>query len=499
MKCKGCHLMAVLLLGMVACEKPPVINIIIPEEKQSSPVSDFNYTIATADSILNNTEDLVGNTEFDEHEVVITFTGSTVSVNNPHNSDGVSVQKNNNMVECRSTAEKRIAYRISGSGSGQIKIFSDQKVKLTLDHLNLSNANGPAISLQGEKRQFIVLDGDNVLSGCGTNEETDQEQAKGAFFSEGKIIVSGDGSLTIHTTGKHGLVSDEYIRIQSGNLRVFANESTKCKDGVHGKKGFAMDGGTLYIESYDEGIQAGTENTHGFCYIAGGEISISAKTGDGIQSTGDLSIFGGSLSVTSLKNEGIEGKRDILIEDGSIEITANDDGINAGRLITINGGRIYAQAFKNDAIDSNGDFVINGGIIVAIAGPTPETALDADQGTLQINGGTVVGIGDRSFMFVYPTPESLQLSIWSDVASGTSYNIQNESNEDALNFEIPPTTYYPRILISSPLFIEGENTLNQGVGFSGGENWHGLHLGATHSEATTSRTVKAEYGKLKAK
>ena len=178
-------------------------------------------------------------------------------------------------------------------------------------------------------------------------------------------------------------------------------------------------------------------------------------------------------------------------------MTAKDDAVNVGLLLTINGGRVYACSSDNDALDSNHDFIINGGIVVGIASHTPETALDADGGSLIINGGTVLGIGDNSFMFVYPSLSSRQYSTEMLLDNETSYNIGNDTYPEAMNFDIPATTYTTRILVSSPYLTEGDQRVQKDVSLEGGEVWHGLHLGATHSGGKYWRDVTAFLGKLK--
>ena len=484
-----CFCLLAVLTSITACKKQEIATGGDNTSTQSA-----TEAISTASDIINNDEDFVENTTFSDQVITIVYDGSSATVTNPWEGNGVEISNTNGNIVCTATADERIEYRISGSGTGSVKIYTEKKVKLSLNNLTLSNSNGPAINLQGKKRQFIVLIGTNTLTGKGYDTADGEEQTKAALFGEGQLIFSGDGSLTVTTTGKHGIASDDYVRICNGDISINASASSACADGIHTNDGFIMDGGTLGITAYDEAIQAGDDDDAGYCYVVGGEIEVTANNGDGIKSYGPMIIYNSTVQVTAQKNEGLESKTQILINGGQLEITAYDDGINAASLLTINGGWVYAQSANNDAIDSNGDIIINGGVIVAVGSRDPETAFDVDEGTLTITSGTLLGVSSNNNMFVCPSTSSTQYSVWTTATAGTTYNLANSTYTDAMNFQLPSTSYSPKILISSPNITSGSNTLTSGVSIAGGTNWHGLYIGATHSGAGSSSTVSASLG-----
>ncbi|MBQ8056485.1 MAG: carbohydrate-binding domain-containing protein [Paludibacteraceae bacterium] len=471
-------------------------------ERNSEPTISVDSTTTTIKSIddvtdtIKNDEDLVENTTFSTDVISITYNGSSATITNPWEGKGVEISNDNGTIVCTSTADERIEYIISGNGTGSLKIYSEKKLKLSLNDLTLSNANGPAINLQGKKRQFVVLSGTNTLTGKGYDTADGDEQAKATIFSEGQIIISGSGSLNITSNGKHGIASDDYVRICNGDIVINATNSSACGDGINCNDGFIMDDGTLSINAYDEGIQSGDDDDAGYCYITGGTLHITVQNGDGIKSYGNTLIHDGNISITATgsNSEGLESKAQILIEGGQVEIESYDDGINASTLLTINGGWVYAKSNNNDAIDSNGDISISGGVIVAIGSRDPETAFDIDEGTLSITGGTILSISPNNNMFVYPSTTSTQYSIWTTVNKSTTYNISNSTNDEAINFETPSVNYTPKVLVSSPLMTSGNNTLTSGVTLSGGTNWHGLYIGATHNGGSSSTTINAQLG-----
>ena len=480
---------ACISLGLCACKRNNT-------EPSGTTTTAAITSIEDVADIVNNDEDRVENTTFSTSVITISYDGNTATFVNPWEGSGVEISNEGGNVVCTSTADERIEYIVSGSGTGSLKIYSDKNLKLTLSDLTISNARGPAVNLQGKKRQFIVLNGSNILTGKGYDTADGEEQAKAALFGEGQLILSGEGSLSVTTTAKHGIASDDYVRIFGGNVTVNATGSSACADGIHCNDGFIMDGGSLTINAYDEGILSGDDDDAGYCYLLGGTLSVTAQNGDGIKSYGNTLIHDGKISINALgsQSEGLESKAQILLEGGQLEVEAYDDGINAATLLTIKGGWIYVKSANNDAIDSNGDIAISGGVIVSIGSRDPETAFDIDEGSLTITGGTILGISPNNNMFVCPSTTSTQYSVWTTVSKSTVYNLSNSSESDAMNFEIPALSYSPKILVSSPLITSGTNTLTPGVTLSGGTNWHGLHIDATHTGGSSGTSVSAQLG-----
>lgn len=327
------------------------------------------------------------------HEVTIVYSGSSATVTT--NTDSVTYSVSGGDVTITSTA-KNVSYSASGSGSGSLKIYSDYRYKLTLNSLTLTSSGKPVINNQGKKSLFLNLSGTSVLSDAsGYATESNSEDQKGAIFSEGQLIILGDGKLTVSGKNKHAVASDDFILMQSGTVVV----TSAPTDGFHSNDAFQMDGGSLTITSTDEGIAV----DEGTVLINGGAITIttSGTTAKGIKSEGNLSITGGTVVVHATHgsgdsgSEGIESKAGITISGGDIFVESYDDGINAANGdITISGGYVYSHAANNDGIDANGDFTVKGGVIVAIGASGAERALDAlEQKTLTIQGGVLFTIG----------------------------------------------------------------------------------------------------------
>ena len=379
------------------------------EEVESGSTAASNETFTGDDS-----SDFVENETWSS-TVNIVWNGTDVTVTG--SADGVSVNNTNGYVTITSTV-KNIEYVVSGSGTGQLSIYSDYKFKLSFEGLTLACSDGPAINNQCHKTCYAVLGGTNTLSD-GSSYASSSEDRKAAFFSEGQICFSGSGSLSVTGNYKHALASDDYIRLCSGTGTI--DLTAKVSDGLHTNDGVIINDGTLTINAVGEGIQCDTSSV----VISGGTIDITSTTDKGILAYANIDISGGTTTITSkykcIKTEsnltisggtitavatgsssssgtpeGIEAKGTIAISGGQVYAQANDDAINAGGDLTISGGYVMAYSTGNDGIDANGNCYIQGGLVYAIGASSPEVAIDAnseEQKQLYMQGGTLVAIG----------------------------------------------------------------------------------------------------------
>jgi len=146
---------------------------------------------ASAVSIINNTDDFIENSTF-QTIVSIVYSGNSATVTNPLDGQGVTIANENGYITITSSV-KGVEYSISGTGLGNVKIYSDYKIKISLNNLSLTNTSGSALNIQTGKRAFIVLSGSNNLTGCGVDTATGAEDEKATLFSEGQIIFYGSG------------------------------------------------------------------------------------------------------------------------------------------------------------------------------------------------------------------------------------------------------------------------------------------------------------------
>ena len=413
----------------------------------------------------------------------IVWNGTDVTVTG--SADGVSVNNTNGYVTITSTV-KNIEYIVSGSGTGQLSIYSDYKFKLSFEGLTLACSDGPAINNQSSKTCYAVLGGKNTLSD-GSSYASSSEDRKAAFFSEGQICVSGSGSLNVTGNYKHALASDDYIRLCSGTGTI--DLTAKVSDGLHANDGIIINDGTLTINAVGEGIQCDTSSV----VISGGTIDITSTTDKGILAYANIDISGGTVNISSkykcIKTtsnlvisggtitaiatgtssssgtpEGIEAKGTITISGGKVYAQANDDAINAGGDLTISGGYVMAYSTGNDGIDANGNCYIKGGVVYAIGANSPEVAIDAnseEQKQLYVEGGTLVAIGGLE------SGASLTQTCYSasSLSKGTWYALYNGSDA-ALVFKTPSSLSASTMVVST----SGTTSLKSAVTTSGGSS-----------------------------
>ena len=430
---------AVLAAGMVAagCEKE---NIFDQEDKTSvAPEADPVYDAA------EDPEDQISATSFDR-TITITFSDGGAAVEGDENK---IVSVDGNAVTSNNTTTEKVKYILRGSTSnGFFKLYSDKKQAIVLDGVSITNLGGAAINNQSHKRCYVVVSGTNFLADGATYNTPAAEDEKAAFFSEGQLLFSGDGTLEVSATGKSGIASDDYIHIMGTptlNVTSSAGHGIRGKDALtvdggdilvkvsaNMKKGMTSDslvvfnggktvinvtGGTAFDDEDQEYKASAGVKADGNVVFAGGELTItnSGQGGKGISGDGNGYFQGGKVHVTvtgtnygsssssgggrpratdttdtSTNAKGIKMDGDIYISGGDLYVTAaNHEAVEAKGLLYITGGTVYAQS-KDDAINSAGDMVIKGGHVCAYS--TGNDGLDAN-GNLYMEGGVVYAIG----------------------------------------------------------------------------------------------------------
>ena len=380
-------------------------------------------------------EDIVANTTFDRR-VKVTYASSGATVTG---ADGLSVNVSGNDVTITNGTDEKVIYELSGTASdGFFKLYSGKKQALLLNGLSLTNKSGAAINNQSHKRTFVIVEGTNTLADGSsyTNTPSDEDE-KAAFFSEGQLIFSGSGTLTVTASGKAGITSDDYVRFMSSptvkvtssaghgvrgkEAVIVSNGTVEAQVSADMKKGFSSDslvrfsGGATTIKmtgsaGYDSedkdytGV-AGVRADQRF-EMTGGSLKVtsSGKGGKGISCDGDGLFSGGTITITTsganysyssdtIYSKGIRCEGTIHWTGTTARVTSYySEGIEAKGVITISGGEIYSYA-KDDAINAASTLTISGGQIYAQG--TGNDAIDAN-GNFYVKGGLVIAIGAAS-------------------------------------------------------------------------------------------------------
>ena len=417
--------------------------------------SSSSSSSSASDYVMDDEGDNISLVSFDR-TISVTFSASGATVTGDANGI-VKVSGNDVTVDNSATGEK-VLYKLSGTASdGFFKLYSANKQALQLDGLSLTNKNGAAINVQSSKRTFVVVNGTNQLAdGSSYSDTPSDEDEKAAFFSEGQLVFSGSGSLTVTATGKAGITSDDYVRFLSSptvTVKSTAGHGVRGKDAVvvtdgtlgitvsaAGKKGISSDGpvqidggkttitvsgGVDTSDSSDLSGSAGIK-ADGIFTINDGVLTVtnSGQGGKGISSDLQGYFNGGTVKVTvsgsnygssssgmggpggwggwgssssssdnSVAAKGIKFDGNLVFAGGTVSVTAKShEAIESKGTIEVKGGRIFAQS-SDDAINAASHLTISDGYVCAYS--TGNDGLDSN-GNMYIKGGVIYAIGKGS-------------------------------------------------------------------------------------------------------
>ena len=385
--------------------------------------NDETYTFDTAPVIENGRtlvpvraiSDLLGlNAEWDE--------GSrTVKITTPADEEDNSWEKNTGTIDLDSMSVTGDGVSVSGKvitiasggdftvtgecADGQIVIDTDDKAKLRLSGMSLTNTDGAAIYIKNADKAYITVskDSENSVSD-GAEYTSGDENEKAAITSRDNLEIKGNGSLTVNGSYNNGIDCSDSLDIENGNIKVNA-----VNDGINVNDTLAVSGGTLTVNAKGDGMQAGeivdimggevnitttgevassasetrdfgrfTQNTtptettqtdtasdasskgikaDWLVDISGGTLDLTT-TDHAIHCTSDMEISGGDITISS-DNKGISAHENLTFDGGKVNITKSTEGIETKTVMTINDGDISVTA-SDDGINAGGGNTFGG-------------------------------------------------------------------------------------------------------------------------------------------
>lgn len=480
------------------------------------------YAVSVGDTASSyNANDIVENNTFD-YIININFTAQTAQLSGGSNIDysstpampldlgatNVTVTTSALGVTLNSTVANKVRYNLTGTLSGTFTVKSSSEYELYLNGVNVTATAGPAFNLNSSQKVFIVsaTGTTNSLTDSATRDAS--LTMKASLYGKGTMIFSGEGTTSVTGSYKHGIFSNDYIRVRGGTLNV----AVSAKDAVRSVNAFIFDDGNLTInatgtttDDESKGIKVeGVEVTgvgQGYIVINGGYITITSAgkaitagwdidedstTSDTTDDPNpDVTINSGVINITttvvpydnssgSCSPEGIEAKSDLRVNNGYMIINSTDDGFNARDSITINNGYIYLKSTYADASDSNGSTTIAGGVIVAIGqSGALESSFDSD-GSFTINGGIFVGIAANTKQ---PSSAAQNTVVLGGLTAGTTMALW-ANGTTAFVYTIPQS--YETMIISSPAITTGTTyTIYTGGTGYGNDIFQGLYVGGS--------------------
>lgn len=344
--------------------------------------------------------------------IIIMFNESKVTCNSTLADVTYTITDNTHIVI--NSTRKNVGYLVRGTCSnGSVKIYSTYKFQLTLNNLTLTNPTGPAINIQSSKSVYFTVSNNttNTLRDGATyatapnNAAGEPEDQKGTIFSEGQLIFNGNGTLNVTSLGGHGICSDDYIRIRSGNINV-----TALKDGFNTNDMFRVGrtsgaSPTITVKADGNGIDCGK----GEVIIEAGKMSLDTGneaikveyTGTNTAVTPNATIKGGYLWARTSNEKSAIIKTDgtFTQSGGNIQGETKGNGskiVNSKGCITIDGGKLTGISYGTLSSDtttaggfkSDGDIIINKGTIAIDSRGEGSKGFNCN-GKLVVNGGDI--------------------------------------------------------------------------------------------------------------
>ncbi|MDE7386174.1 MAG: carbohydrate-binding domain-containing protein [Muribaculaceae bacterium] len=262
----------------------------------------------------------------------------------------------------------------------------------------------------------------------------------GVFRSDGgKITIATTGGMLVYSNGSlnhnytasadrinsdyksssKGIKADSGVIINDGEIHI--TTATNNAEGIESKKELDINGGTIFVKAYDDGI-----NSSGDFRVSGGDLTVISIVGDGLDSNGNLTISGGY--VRTMGSGGMEMGLDAATESGCAVY------ITGGTLMAFGGSNTYptksgsTQAFvyTTGSIKADTEVSVKSGseILATFTVPTEYSSSTSRAGTLygpgNGPGGGGWGPGGNS------GSGSLMISCPS-LTSGKSYTIVNDA------------------------------------------------------------------------
>ena len=314
--------------------------------------------------------------------------------------DGISVS--DNVI----TISKGGDFEVTGTlDDGQIVIDTEEKVKLRLSGMSLTNKNGSAVYVKNADKAYITLtdntkntltDGENYTSG--------DENEKGCITSRDNFEIKGSGSLTVNGNYNHGIFSSNSIEIGNGNITVNAKN-----DGIHANDTLAISGGTVNVTAEGDGLQA-----EEILDISDGEVNVTTTGEVKASTSNDFGGRGEMKDSSQMTDDEIKSMREQMnnnqftqteesddsddtsskgikadwmldISGGEVTVNSTDHAIHCASDINITGGTLNLSSESKKGISGHGDVTIDDGDITI----TKSTEGIESKKTLTINGGDI--------------------------------------------------------------------------------------------------------------
>ncbi len=325
---------------------------------------------------------------------------------------GTVLEAPSNVTISGTTATVTLPGELSVSGTcseGQLAVnvnkttYADGLVVLNLEGLTLSNSTMAPIYIEaiGDEVELVSKSGsvNTISDGTShtdtyTDSEGNVETVNGAIFSRDDLKLKGKGTLIVNGNTEDGIVCKNDLKLWNGTITVNAAD-----DGIRGNDSVRIgdpddtDYRTLSVtvntnnSTYGgDGIKANsTDSDKGYITINGGTVNINSYS-DGIQAEQTFTMNGGDLEITTYQGSDYTDSSSGNMPGGSWGGGMGNE--NNANSIDISAKGIKVVGLYDDAgttWQSGGDLIINGGTITM---DTSDDCLHCG-GSMTLLGGTM--------------------------------------------------------------------------------------------------------------
>lgn len=272
-------------------------------------------------------------------EITLTGDGASISGNGAYVYDG-------NVV-----ISEAGRYVFSGNledGSIVVDAHDSSKVWILLDGVSINCSDDACIRVDQADKVFLTLaeGSQNILtSGSVYSDTALSDGTDGAIFAHDDLTINGSGSLTVTAQYSHGISANDDLVITGGAITISAVD-----DAIHVNDSIRIKDAAITATAGDDGLLTSNEVENGYLYIESGILDITAS-GDGIHTTGDITVAGGEISI-SAGDDGIHSDASVLVQSGTILISDCYEGIEA-LIIDVSGGDVSINC-EDDGFNANG-------------------------------------------------------------------------------------------------------------------------------------------------
>lgn len=350
-----------------------------------------NGTFAMTGTLTKFTDvkELTGGSELPDDDSVVTalvYSGSSVTATN---ASGGVVSNPSNLTISGANVTITASSEISVSGestSGQLAVNVDKtaepesKVVLNLEGLTLSNSSAAPIYVEaiGDEVQISAKNGTtNTISDGTSHTDTyvdsdgNTNTVNGAIFSRDDLKLKGKGTLIVNGNTEDGIVCKNDLKIWNGNITVnAADDGIRGNDSVRIGDPDATDYSSLSVtvntnngSSGGDGIKTNSdEDGKGYVTINGGTVNIDSYA-DGIQAEQTFTMNGGELNITTYQGSNFTGSASGGNGGWGGGMGGNDGNSNKTDISAkgIKAVGVYDEA--GTTWQSGGDLIVNGGTI----------------------------------------------------------------------------------------------------------------------------------------